>query len=199
MTTDTAETGDLITRARSGDDVARNRLLDICRMVDARLDRRVRVRVDASDIVQDTLVDAWRRMDDYLEGCPLPFLAWLRQIAQERMIDTRRRHVLSQRRDITRELSDIRLADDSSPTALEYLFADDSGPERHLDRQELEEQLQEAIHSLPSKDREVLLMRYFDQRGFAEIADTLCITRGAVKARLVRALIRLRGVLELAD
>jgi RNA polymerase sigma factor (sigma-70 family) len=112
---------------------------------------------------------------------------------------TRRRHVLSQRRDITRELSDIRLADDSSPTALEYLFADDSGPERHLDRQELEEQLQEAIHSLPSKDREVLLMRYFDQRGFAEIADTLCITRGAVKARLVRALIRLRGVLELAD
>ena len=83
---------DLIERAAQGDANARGQLFEhyreyLLRMVTARLDRRLAPRVDASDIVQETLADAARRMDAYLKDRPLPFFGWLRQLAGERLID----------------------------------------------------------------------------------------------------------------
>jgi RNA polymerase sigma-70 factor (ECF subfamily) len=187
-------------RARTGDEDARHSLLDVYRgdlrrMVEARLDRRIGVRVDASDVVQDALIDAWRRMDNYLEERPLPFLAWLRQIAHERIIDTHRRHITSQRRGISREIAEAQVSHESAVLLAGRLFANDTSPSNHLARKEFHVRLKEAIISLPSKDREVLLMRHIDQLGTEEIASELGITQGAVKARLLRALLRLRGVL----
>jgi RNA polymerase sigma-70 factor, ECF subfamily len=204
MTKDLATINDLMARATSGEESARNALLDIYRndlrrMVEARLDRRIGVRVDASDVVQDALLDAWRRMDDYLEDRPLPFLAWLRQITNERIIDTHRRHVTSQRRGIKRELAAAQVTNESAVLLANRLFANDTSPSNHLARKEFHIRLREAIISLPSKDRDILLMRHIDQLGTDEIAEALGITQGAVKARLLRALLRLRGVLGSED
>ena len=72
-------------------------------MVAVRLDRRLAARVDPSDVVQEALADASRRLDDYLLSRPLPFFAWLRQFAWERLVELHRRHVTPQRRSVIRE------------------------------------------------------------------------------------------------
>jgi RNA polymerase sigma-70 factor (ECF subfamily) len=200
MINEPASIDELMDRAKRGDESARHELLelyrqDLRRMVSARLDRRIGVRVDASDVVQDALFDAWRRMDDYLEDRPLPFLAWLRQITNERIIDTHRRHVSSQRRGIQREIAEAQVTNESAVLLANRLFANDTSPSNHLIRKEFHVRLREAIIALPTKDREVLMMRHIDQLDSAAIAESLGISQGAVKARLLRALLRLRGVL----
>ena len=90
-----------------GDAQARGQLLErhrarLKRMVAIRFDRRLAARVDSSDVVQETLAEASAKLDAYLRERPLPFYPWLRQIAQQRLTDARRRH-LAGRRSVTRE------------------------------------------------------------------------------------------------
>ena len=188
---------DLLERAIGGDESARHALLDfyrndLVRMAQSRLDRRIGVRVDASDIVQDALIDAWRRLDVYLQERPLPLLPWLRQIVGERIIDTHRRHISSQRRAIHREEAIYRAHDseDRQPTKL---LSNESSPINQLVRQETKLHLETALQALSKGDRELLVMRHLEHLTSGEIATRLGVTEGAVKARLLRALIRLRG------
>ncbi len=87
----------LLERAKAGDAAALDDLLALCRdplrrAVDLRLDRQITRREDASDIVQKVLFDAHRRIEDYLRDPKMPFHLWLRQMAQDRIIDAHRRH-----------------------------------------------------------------------------------------------------------
>ena len=89
------ETQELLDRAAGGDAGAVNALLErhrtaLRRMIDLRLDPALGRRVDASDIVQDVLVDAHRRLSDYLAERRMPFHLWLRHIAKDRLIDAHR-------------------------------------------------------------------------------------------------------------
>lgn len=195
------ETHDLFARIGRGDDLARRELLEhyrdyLRRMVSARLDRRLAPRVDPSDIVQEALADAARRMDEYLRGCPLPFLAWLRQLAGDRVVDAHRRHVQSQRRSVTREDQPFDRSDPSAVALAGRLVSDDTSPSGRLLRSERREHLMEALATLPDRDREVLVMRHLEQSSTAEIAEALGISVGAVESRLLRALLRLRGHLK---
>jgi len=188
-------------RAIRGEESARHALLglhrdDLRRMVEARLDRRISMRVDASDVVQDALIDAWRRLDGYLRDRPLPFLAWLRQIVGERIVDTHRRHISAQCRGIQREERLLEISNESAVVLARRLFTNDPSPSKLLVRKEFQERLKQALVSLPSKDREILVMRHIEQLGTVQIASALGITEGAVKARLLRALQRLRGLME---
>ncbi len=84
------DTDVLVGQARDGDPHARELLLDHCRsrlrrMVAARLDPRLAARVDPSDVVQETLAEADRKLDAYLRDIPLPFFPWLRRLAWERL------------------------------------------------------------------------------------------------------------------
>ncbi|RUL81389.1 sigma-70 family RNA polymerase sigma factor [Tautonia sociabilis] len=201
MTETTRLDQELIDQALRGDAVARQELLEVHRehlrrMVAARLDRRLTSRVDPSDIVQETLAEASKRMDGFLKDRPLPFLGWLRQLAAERVIDTHRRHIASQRRSITRENRADTHLDDSSRALARRFLANDSSPSDRLSRRERREQVMAALASLSARDQEVLVMRYLEQRDASQIAEALGITRGAVKARLLRALIHMRGRLE---
>jgi RNA polymerase sigma-70 factor, ECF subfamily len=189
-----SNTQDLIDRAGRGDEDARHRLLEqyrdyLRRMVAVRLDRRLAPRIDPSDVVQEALVEADRRLDGYLSERPIPFYAWLRQIAGDRISDAHRLHVSAQKRSVTRE---DELPDESSFALARCLFADDTSPSNLLIRQEDQEEIRRAIDALPLKDREVLVMRHLEQLSTAEIAATLEVTEGAVKVRLLRALVRLR-------
>lgn len=202
MTEKTRGLPDLIDDAARGDVEARQELLEryrdnLRRMVAARLDRRLASRIDPSDVVQETLVDAARRMDDYLQDRAIPFFGWLRQLAGERVIDTHRRHIFSQRRSITRENRPPELVDDSSGALVRRIMASDTSPSNRLSRQERRDQIRKALDALSQRDREVLVMRYLEQISTAEMSEALGITEGAVKARLLRALIHMKGHLEI--
>jgi RNA polymerase sigma-70 factor (ECF subfamily) len=108
---DETDEGALVERAGQGDAAERQCLLGLHRdrlrrMVDLRLDGRLGVRVDPSDIVQEALLHAARNLDDYLRDQPVPFYAWLRRFAWERLVEAHRRHVLAGRRSVIREHRD---------------------------------------------------------------------------------------------
>src|SRR3954471_19959386 len=98
----------LLERACAGDAAARQELLGLHRdrlrqMVSVRLDRRLAARVDPSDVVQEALAEAARKLDDYLGARPLPFYPWLRRLAWERLVKLHERHLRAQRRSAMRE------------------------------------------------------------------------------------------------
>ena len=91
------DTDELVTLAGDGDRGARSALLArhrdrLRRMVSVRMDPRLAARVDPSDVVQDALAEAARRLDAYLAAPPLPFYPWLRQLAADRVVDAHRQH-----------------------------------------------------------------------------------------------------------
>jgi RNA polymerase sigma-70 factor (ECF subfamily) len=192
----------LVERACRGDRTAREQLLDrhrslLIRMVAVRMDRRLAARVDPSDIVQDTLARAARDLSDYLRSRPVPFSVWLRQIACERLADVHRLHIRSQRRSLTREEpGGIPLPNESVIQLAKRLLASGTSPSRRMIRDEEREELRAALASLPERDHEILVMRHLEQLDNGEIAAVLGITEGAVRVRHVRALRRLRELLE---
>ena len=196
-----SEVDRLMNLAAQGDEAARQQLLHryrepLRRMVANRLDPRISSRVDPSDIVQDTLIEAARRMKDFLERRPIAFPAWLRQIAGERVIDAHRRHVSSQRRSVTRESQESRLPDQSASLLAQRLLDDQTSPSGQLMRREGLDRIREALAALKPNDREVLVMRHLEQLSIVEISQLLGLTEAAVKSRLLRGLIRLRSELE---
>jgi RNA polymerase sigma-70 factor, ECF subfamily len=192
---------EMLRNAAAGEAQALNGLLDafrdpIRRMVRARMDRRMAARVDASDVVQDVLIEATRRLPDYVRGPAMPFRLWLRQIAQDRMIDLHRRH-RAQRRDVTREQATGKsgLDDASSLDLAAQLVDSELTPAAHVIRQELQRRFYTALDELRDDDREIVLMRHVEQLGNGEVAEALGLTPAAAGMRYLRALRRLREVL----
>jgi RNA polymerase sigma-70 factor (ECF subfamily) len=188
----------LLRRAAAGDDTARGDLLQrhrgqLKRMVAVRLDPRLAARVDPSDVVQEALAEAAGRLDGYLRDRPLPFYPWLRAIAQQRLLDLRRRHVQAGRRSVAREEERLGLSDRSALELAERLFARPSSPSARARRQELQERVRAALAGLREADREVLVLRHLEGLPAREIAAVLGISEGAVHTRHVRALQRLRA------
>ena len=162
----------------------------------ARLDRRLASRVDASDVVQDTLADAAGQLDDYLLAQPIPFLPWLRQIAVDRIRNAHRRHLVAQSRSVVREQPDAWLSEGSAVSLGQQFVANGTSPSNHVMRQELCDSVMAALASLPARDREVLLMRHVEKLKLPEIALALGMAESAIEARLYRALTKLRVKLE---
>ena len=188
---------DLMERAIRGDEGARYELLefyrdDLRRFIQARLDPKLGVRVDASDVVQDAMFSIWRRLDDYFRDPPMAYVPWIRQITSERLIDIHRHHVVAECRGVEREERLVNLKESTDGWGEEW-FSSDSSPSNRLVRRETEGRLNEALLSLPERDSEIIRMRYIEQIGPAAIATRLGISESAVKSRLVRALLRLRG------
>jgi RNA polymerase sigma-70 factor (ECF subfamily) len=190
-------------QAGSGDVEAVNRLLErhreaLRRMVGLRLDRVLQRRVDASDIVQDVLVEANRRLAGYIESPKMPFHLWLRHIAKDRLIDAHRRHREAARRSLDRE-QPLQVGEYSNQSALDLavqLRDRQLTPAAAATRQELEQRFREAIEQLDETDQEVILMRHFEQLGNQEVAQALGLSEAAAGMRYLRALRKLRVLLE---
>ncbi len=196
------DTDELLRRTADGDADARNRLLarhrhHLRQMVAVRLDHRLAARVDPSDVVQDVLVEADRRLPEYLRERPLPFFPWLRQLATERLLDLHRRHLHAQRRSVRREEPGrLALPDESAEALADRLAASATGPSQQLLRKEARQRVRAALEQLPARDREVLELRHLEGLSVAETAAALGIAVGTVKTRHLRALTRLRHLLE---
>jgi RNA polymerase sigma-70 factor (ECF subfamily) len=189
---------DLLRRAGQGDAAARGQLLEqhrarLRRMVACRMDPRLAARVDPSDVVQDTLVEADRRLDDYLRQQPLPFYPWLRQLAWDRLIEQHRRHLRAERRSVLREQAEpFDLGDQSALELADRLLDSGQSPSAAAQREELRLRMRAVLDGLLGPDREVLMLRYLEQMSAAEVAAVLGIGEAAAKKRFLRALHRLR-------
>jgi RNA polymerase sigma-70 factor (ECF subfamily) len=196
------ETQELLDQARAGQPAAVEQLLDrhraaLRRMVDLRMDGRLRRRVDASDIVQEALVEANRRLSAYLADPAMPFHLWLHQIARDRLIDAHRRHRVAGRRSLDREQP---LAADPqasvSAADLGALLPDpELTPAAAATWHELERRFAEAIEQLDETDREIVLLRHFEHLGNSEAASLLNLSPPAAGMRYLRAMRRLRALL----
>ncbi len=197
LTPDSAETQLLLQRARAGDRSAFEQLFAghrayLRQVIDLRLDDRLRRRVDPSDIVQDAHLEAFRRLDDYLERRPMAFRLWLRKTAQERLLMAQRRHLGAARRAADRE---IPLPEGSSLQLVRPFLATGSTPSQRLDRADLARRVREVLGQLAEADREILLLRNLEELSNHEAAAVLQIDPAAASQRYGRALLRLRKLL----
>ncbi len=167
------------------------------RLIGARLDPVLARRLDASDVVQDVLLKASLRLSDYLRKPSMPFQLWLRQIARDHIIDEYRRHRLAARRSLDRErpLGLAAFADRSSLELAAQLRDPNLTPAASALRHELERRFRTALEQLDESDREMVLMRHFEQLSNGEIAQILGVSEAAAGMRHLRALRRLRAIL----
>jgi RNA polymerase sigma-70 factor (ECF subfamily) len=199
MWPDADHTRSLLDRARTGDAAAIEDLLaqhrdPLRRAVELRLDPALARRVDASDVVQDVLLEANRRLRDYLRDPAMPFHLWLRHLAKDRLIDAHRFHRNAQRRSLDREQANQppAWAAESSVQLIAQLLDPEKTPASAAVQHELERRLQAAVADLDEADREVILMRHYEGLGNQEVAAALDLTEAAASMRYLRALRRLR-------
>lgn len=201
-----SETEALLRRVAQADALAADELWErhrpaLRRLVDLRMGQALSRRVDASDIVQDVLLRANQRLADYLRNPSMPFHLWLRQIATDQVIDAHRRHRQAGKRSMDRErpLSLGRpagFADDRSSLDLAAQLRDPSPtPAAEALRHELEYRFHDALARLDDEDREIVLLRHFEQLSNSETARALGLSDAAAGMRHLRALRRLRAML----
>jgi RNA polymerase sigma-70 factor (ECF subfamily) len=202
MWPDASELQAMLRHAAEADPSAVDRLLachrePLRRMIAVRLDRSLGRREDASDVVQSVLLDASRRLADYLRNPVLPFHLWLRQIARDRLNDVHRRHRVAARRSIDRErpIAAAEFFDRSSLDLAAELRDHGATPAAEAIRRELAERFHCALNELGEDDREVLLLRHFEHLSNGETAQALGLSEPAAGMRYLRALRRLRAIL----
>ena len=192
----------MVDRVREGDRSALAALFDayrerLHRMVDLRLDSRLRPRLDPADVVQDAFLDASRRLDDYRRDPKLSPFLWLRLIVGERLTNVHRHHLGTRMRDSGREVSLFHdaLPQASSAALASMLLGKQTSPTQAAQRAERLLKVQEALNSLDQVDREILSLRHFEQLNRAEAAQALGITEEAGAKRYIRALKRIKDVM----
>lgn len=202
MWPDADKTQSLLDKVGAGDADAVDQLLaqhrePIRRMIDLRLDPAIVQRLDASDIVQDVLIEANRRLKEYLKNPTMPFHLWLRHIAKDHLIDAHRRHHKAQKRGVEREQPIHRPAwsDRSSLDLAGQLLDQDLTPASAAIQEEMQNRLRDAIAQLDDDDREVILMRHYEMLANQEVAATLGLTEAAASMRYLRAVRKLRDLL----
>ncbi len=191
------ELHDLLQKARTGSAEAFEQLFQrhretLRQIIALRMDPRLSQRVDASDIIQDAHVVATQRFPDYLERQPVSFRVWLRQIVQDQLVTAHRRHLRADRRTVYRE---IPLPEQSSAALAERLTARGPTPSQQVARTEQIRRVRAALGQLADEDREILLLRHFEQLSYKEISYVLQLDAAAARKRYGRALVRLGNVM----
>jgi RNA polymerase sigma-70 factor, ECF subfamily len=192
----------LLSRAGAGDANARGELFALHRdrlrrMVQLRLDWRLRGRLDPSDVLQDAYLEFTRALPDYLREPTTPFFVWLRFITSRKLLALHRRHLGTRIRDAGREISLNRRAcpPASSLNLAAQILGRFSTPSQAALRAERRHIVCEALEAMESLDREVLSLRHFEQLSNSETAVVLGISEAAASNRFVRALKRLKAIL----
>jgi RNA polymerase sigma-70 factor (ECF subfamily) len=196
---DSEDLAELLDHAAAGDTAAVAELFAryrkrLKRMVRLRLSRHVQSRVDESDILQEALLEAAKRLPDYLKDQPLPFFLWLRHLTGEKLIDAHRRHLGAKMRNAAQEVSLHRgaMPAASSASLAAQLLGRLTSPSLAAIKAETRLRVQEVLNSMDPLDREVLALRHFEQLNNAEVAATLGINESTASSRYLRALKRLK-------
>jgi RNA polymerase sigma-70 factor (ECF subfamily) len=197
LTPDSTETRNLLKQIQAGDLLAFERLFgrhrpELREFIALRLDPRVHARVDPSDVVQETQMEAFRRLQDYWQRQPMPFRVWLRKTAYERLAMARRQYLQAGKRTMHRE---VPLPERSSQLLAQRLLSGAPTPSQQLQRRELIRRVRQALAQLAPADREILLVRNFEELSYQEVGFILDIEPATARQRHGRALLRLHKLL----
>jgi RNA polymerase sigma-70 factor (ECF subfamily) len=164
------------------------------RMVQLRIDRRLQGRLDASDVLQEAFLDVSARAAEYSAKPDLPFFLWLRLITGQKLLEIHRRHLKTQMRDATLEISLHRgaLPEANSISLAAQLLGRLTSASTAAVRAELQIQLQQVLNAMDPLDREILALRHFEELSNGEVASVLNLSKSAASNRYVRALKRLK-------
>jgi RNA polymerase sigma-70 factor, ECF subfamily len=168
------------------------------RMVALRLDHRLRGRIDPSDVIQEAYLEATERRPEYgRQADPMPPFLWLRFLTLQRLQLVHRQQLGTRSRDAARDVSihagSIPQAT-SAALAAQLLGRDTRASEVAI-RAERKRRLQGALDVMDPIDREVLVLRHFEQLSNGECARVLGLTDSAATKRYLRALSRLKEIL----
>ncbi|SRR5581483_8881792 len=190
----------LLQEARGGDAATLGRLLELYRRYLALLARvqigqRLRGKVDASDLVQETFLEAHRNFARFRGSSEPELVRWLRQILAANLADLLRRYLGTQGRDVRLE-REIEDAFDRSSVLLDRgLVAPQSSPSQQAMRREQAVLLADALAQLPEDYREVLVLRHLEGLSFPEVARQMGRTIASVEKLWMRGLARLRQII----
>ena len=192
----------LAARAADGDEEAAARLFErhrtrMRRMVVLRLDARLKGRIDPSDVLQEAYLDFAGKVKER-DANALPVHLWLRLIAGERLLQIHRRHIDVQGRAVGREVSlqPGTMPDVTSLSLAQNLLAGITSPSMKVAAIEARSRLEEAINAMDPIDREILVLRHFEEMSNQDTARLLGLKKSAASNRYVRALGRLKEILE---
>ncbi|MCA9048305.1 MAG: sigma-70 family RNA polymerase sigma factor [Planctomycetaceae bacterium] len=195
----TGNTSQLLLLAAEGNEAAREELFGrhrsrLRRFVAVRLDRRLQGRLDGSDILQDVYLEASRRLTEFQQRRPCSFYLWLRLICAERMVAGLRAHLRAGKRTVAREVAvnaqGVPTVDTDSMVL--QLLESGTSPSGVAMQEELRQQVSDVLNRLSAADREILVLRHFEQLTNVEAAEVLNITASTASSRYVRALKRLK-------
>ena len=202
MVPDSPDTVQSLRRVSEGDGQALGELFAqhgprLRRMVQLRMDRRLAGRLDPSDVLQETYLEVAKSLADYLRDPQVPFFLWLRFLTGRKLRALHRQHLGTAARDAGREvgLCGEALPPASSECLAAELVGRDTSPSQAAIRAELQTRLQEVLDGMDALDREVLVLRHFEQLNNTETAAVLGLTKSAASNRFIRALQRLKTTL----
>ncbi len=170
------------------------------RIVNFRLDYRLSGRVSESDVIQETYVRAAQRIDSFLAKDDMPFFVWLRLEVSQKLHEIHRHHFGAEKRDIRKELN-LRHQADTGRTSMAlaaHIVAQLTSPSRLMERAEQIAVLEKTLGGMNELDREVIALRHFEELSNIETARILEIEPAAASKRYLRALKRLREIMESA-
>ncbi len=165
------------------------------RMVELRLDRRLKGRIDPSDILQDAYFDVAARATEYAARADMPFLLWLRLVTGQKLAELHRRHLTTEKRSVAKEVPQV-----EAMTLAAELCDSLTSASRAAMKAELRQAVAKVLESMEPLDREILALRHFEELTNQEVAQTLGLSKSAASNRYVRALMRLkRALLDVTD
>jgi RNA polymerase sigma-70 factor (ECF subfamily) len=195
--TDSTKTRRLLARLQAGEADALDQLLAqhrayLHQVIDMHLDDQTRRRVDTSDVVQETQLEAAGRIADFLRRQPMPFRVWLRKTAHERLRKLRQQHVAAKKRSVRREVA---LPYRSTCQLAQRLLGGGSTPSERIVRRELADQVRRAIGELEELDREIVLMLDIEGLSSPQVGYVLDVEPATVRRRHARALLKVHKIL----
>jgi len=192
----------VMSRVFAGDPEALARLFGkhrdrLRRMVRLRLDRRLQGRIDPSDVLQEAFIDAHNRQHEYLADPRMPPFLWLRFLTGQRLLALHRKHLGAQMREAGREVSlqAGAIPEAESASLANFLLGRLTTPSLAAIRAEMRIRLQDVLNAMDPIDREVLVLRHFEELSNGETAAILGLQKAAASNRYARALRRLTDTL----
>ncbi|TWU08328.1 ECF RNA polymerase sigma factor SigE [Stieleria varia] len=163
-----------------------------------RMDHRIAGRVDADDVLQESFLAAEKRVQHYLKSPKCSLFVWLRMIVTQTLVDIHRRHFGADMRSAAREVSfgGPQLPESTCVSIVRQLTGSQTSPSGVMMREESTMALEKAISEMPALDQETIALRHFEGLSNSETAEVLGISVTAASNRYVRALARLRDILE---
>ncbi len=201
------ETNDLLNAAKLGDRDQLGRLLLLYNnylniLANSQLDKRLRARVNPSDIVQETLLAAHRDFSGFRGQSTAEFVAWLRQILVNVLLGVIAKHVKASKRDVRREISLDQLTRDVDRSAVQLVHlvaAEGTSPSLHAQQDERAAELANRLSELSPDYREVILLRNVQGLSFEEVATKMNRSSGAVRMLWLRAIDQFKSKLDLSE